>query len=91
MYVKIRQPEIVFLGEAMEISETDIDFTEPFEDASEETTKAAEIQGRQNVPVILQPWLKIFDHLFHNIRYIIIHVSADGVLDAVVVNKEADV
>ena len=53
MHFKIRQPEIVFLGEAMEISETDIDFTEPFEDASEETTKAAEIQGRQNVPVIL--------------------------------------
>ena len=38
--------------ETMEISEKDIDFTEPFEEASEETTKAAEIQGRQNVSVI---------------------------------------
>ena len=74
----------MFLGEAIEVAETEIDLTEVLEDASEDTTNSAEIQSRQYILVNC-----VF--LKYSTKCFIINVSAEDALDAEVENTEADI
>ena len=74
----------MFLGEAIEVAETEIDLTGVLDDASEDTINSAEIQGRQYILVNC-----VF--LKYSTKCFTINVSAEDAVDAEVEDTEADI